>query len=249
MGSTGPKVNILGIGINKITLNEALQKIENYLEEDRLHLIVTANPEIIMLAKRDEKFAEILKQADLITADGIGLVIGAKILGEALPERVTGIDLSTGLFNLARQKDWTLYFLGGAPGIAAEAAANLMRNYPGLKIIGWHHGYFQDSEPILQEIEEKEPDILLVALGMGKQEKWIIDHQKRLPVKIAIGVGGSLDVHAGRVQRAPEVFQKLGLEWFYRLLKQPSRIIRMMVLPVFLMRVLKVATTRSRNAR
>ncbi len=235
------EVSILGIAINRLTLKTALQKVEAFLSEERLHLIVTANPEIVMLAKQDQEFAGILEQADLVTADGIGLVIGAKILGQSLPERVTGIDLSTGLFQLALHRGWSFYLLGAAPGVAQEAATNLLAKYPGLKIAGTQHGYFQDSEPILQDIAAKQPDILLVALGMGKQEKWVWDHRERLPVRVAIGVGGSLDVYAGRVQRAPEIFCKLGLEWFYRLLKQPSRLGRMLILPVFLWKVLKTA--------
>lgn len=241
IGPSPAKVNVLGVAVDKLTLNEALQRVEAFLKEDRLHLIVTANPEIIMLARQDEQFAKILEQADLVTADGIGLVIGAKILGEDLPERVTGIDLSSGIFRLAREKGWSFYLLGAAPGVAEAAAAQLVDKYPGLKITGWNHGYFQDSEPILREIEARRPDILLVALGMGRQEKWVWEHGHRLPVKLAIGVGGSLDVYAGRVQRAPELFQRLGLEWLYRLVRQPSRLGRMLVLPVFLWKVLKAA--------
>ena len=235
------KVNILGFGVDRITLYEALQKVEAFLKEDRLHLVVTANPEIIMLARQDEQFAKILQQADLVTADGIGLVIGAKILGKSLPERVTGIDLSSGIFRLAQDRGWSFYLLGGKPGVAEEAAAKLIDLHPGLKLTGWHHGYFQDSEPILKEIEGKRPDILLVALGMGRQEKWIREHAQRLPVRLAIGVGGSLDVYAGHVQRAPRLFQRFGLEWLYRLIKQPSRLGRMMILPIFLWKVLKAA--------
>ncbi|MDA8211286.1 MAG: WecB/TagA/CpsF family glycosyltransferase [Clostridia bacterium] len=241
IGPSPAKVNVLGVAVDKLTLNEALQRVEAFLKEDRLHLIVTANPEIIMLARQDEQFAKILEQADLVTADGIGLVIGARILGEDLPERVTGIDLSSGIFRLAREKGWSFYLLGAAPGVAEAAAAQLVDKYPGLKITGWNHGYFQDSEPILREIEARRPDILLVALGMGRQEKWVWEHGHRLPVKLAIGVGGSLDVYAGRVQRAPELFQRLGLEWLYRLVRQPSRLGRMLVLPVFLWKVLKAA--------
>ena len=241
IGPSPAKVNVLGVAVDKLTLNEALQRVEAFIKEDRLHLIVTANPEIIMLARQDEQFAKILKQADLVTADGIGLLIGAKILGETLPERVTGIDLSSGIFRLAREKGWSFYLLGAAPGVAEAAAAKLVDKYPGLKITGWNHGYFQDSEPILREIEARRPDILLVALGMGRQEKWVWEHGHRLPVKLAIGVGGSLDVYAGRVQRAPELFQRLGLEWLYRLVRQPSRLGRMLVLPVFLWKVLKAA--------
>lgn len=241
IGPSPAKVNVLGVAVDKLTLNEALQRVEAFLKEDRLHLIVTANPEIIMLARQDEQFAKILKQADLVTADGIGLLIGARILGETLPERVTGIDLSSGIFRLAREKGWSFYLLGAAPGVAEAAAAQLVDKYPGLKITGWNHGYFQDSEPILRDIEAKRPDILLVALGMGRQEKWVWEHGHRLPVKLAIGVGGSLDVYAGRVQRAPELFQRLGLEWLYRLVRQPSRLGRMLVLPVFLWKVLKAA--------
>lgn len=234
-------VLILGVGVHKVSLNQALQQVEAFLTEERLHLIVTANPEIIMLADRNPDFARILAKADLITADGIGVVLGSKILGSQVPERVTGIDLSTSLFKLAVDKGWSFYFLGAAPGVAEKAAANLAAGYPGLKVAGAHHGFFTDSGPVLSEIEACRPDFLLVALGMGRQEKWILENQDRLPVRVAIGVGGSLDVYAGKVRRAPGIFRKLGLEWFYRLLRQPSRLGRMLVLPVFLLKVIKTA--------
>lgn len=239
-----PGVNILGVKVDKITLLDALRQVETYLKEDSLHLVVTANPEIIMRAGDDSQFAEILAQANLVTADGIGLIIGAKLLGQPLPERVTGVDLSTGLFQRAVTTGWKIYLLGAAPGVAKEAANNLRTQYRGLQIVGYHDGYFQDSEPVVAEINALKPDVLLVALGMGKQEKWIWENRDRLPVRVAIGVGGSLDVYAGRVKRAPELFQRLGLEWFYRLLKQPTRLGRMLKLPVFLLKVLKTAISR-----
>lgn len=232
------KTEILGIPVDALTLREAAGKLEHYIREGVPRLVVTANPEIIMLARKDAEFRQILAGADMITADGIGVVVAARLLGRPLKDRVTGIDLSRELFRAACRHGYRVYLLGAKPGVAEQAAHNLAGDFPGLRIVGCHDGYFSDDGPVVADIRAKGPDILLVALGMGKQEKWIWRHRKELGVPVSIGVGGSLDVYAGIARRAPRWVQKMGLEWLYRLLREPSRFGRMLVLPYFLMLVI-----------
>lgn len=235
------KTYILGIPVDMLTLTEAAGKLEQYIRQRVPRLVVTANPEIIMLARHDAGFKEILTNTDMVTADGIGVVVAARILGEPLEERVTGIDLSRELFRVASRQGYRIYLLGARPGVAEQAALNLVRDFPGLQVVGCHDGYFSEDGPVVADIRARTPDILLVALGMGKQEKWVWRYKDELGVPVSIGVGGSLDVYAGVARRAPGWVQKLGLEWLYRLLRQPSRFGRMLVLPYFL--VLVVAET------
>lgn len=235
------KVNILGVLFDSVTMHEATEKAKYFLEQNKLHLIFTANPEIAMLAKNNSEFLNIINNGDLIVADGVGIVIGSKIIKQTLPERVAGYDLVQSIFNAIKDTGKTVYFFGAAPGVAKKAAKKMRIKYPGLNIVGVHDGYFSKEEElnILSEINELKPDLLLVGLGAPKQEKWLFEHKDSLNVKLAIGVGGSFDVMSGEIKRAPKIFIKLGLEWFYRLITQPTRIKRMIKLPVFLIEVLK----------
>ncbi len=232
------RVSILGVEIDNLDLGEAVQRINGYIERGEPSMVVTANPEIVMLARADREFRDILKNAKLVTADGIGLVIAARILGTPLKQRVTGIDLVTALFKNAENKSYRFYFLGARPGVAEKAADNIRNRYPGVTVAGIHHGYFKDDLQVVADISEKKPDILLVALGMGKQEKWISEHAAEIGIPVSIGIGGSFDIFAGEIKRAPEWMQKAGLEWLYRLVKQPSRFFRMLQLPRFLLAVI-----------
>ena len=234
------KVSILGVGIDNLSLQEVVDRINALVEQRKPSLIVTANPEIIMRARQDRGFADCLKAAEVITADGIGLIIAAKLLGTPLPERVTGIDLITKLFQEAQSRKYRFYFVGAKPGVAEKAALNIKEIFPYVEIVGVHHGYFQDDSAIISDIMEKKPDILLAALGMGRQESWIRDRVNAVGVPVSIGVGGSFDVFAGEAKRAPHWMQRAGVEWLYRLIKQPSRFWRMLELPKFLIEVVLV---------
>lgn len=233
--------HILGVKFNNVTHTEAVSLLECFLEEERFHSVYTPNPEIVMAARKDSEFMEILNKAELVVPDGIGVVIASRLTKEPLKERVAGYDLVQGLFSRIKNKKYTVYFFGGAPGVAQEAKLKMEKTHKGLKIIGVSDGYFDEKKEklILEDIKNKKPDILLVGLGAPKQEKWIYEHKEQLPVRICIGVGGSFDGMSGKVKRAPEIFIDLGLEWFYRLLRQPARIFRMMKLPLFLLAVLK----------
>ncbi len=235
-------IKILEVPISVVTMNEAVELVDGFVKSDKFHKVYTPNPEIVMLAKDNAKFMEVIKKADLVVPDGIGVVIGSRLQkGEKLPERVPGYDLVQNTMKRAVKEGYKYYFFGSKPGIAELAAEKMRETYPGIQIVGTRDGYFkpEDEAEIIKDINESGANILLVALGAPKQETWIEEHQHLLPnVRVAVGVGGSLDGMAGVVKRAPIAFQKLGLEWFYRLMKQPSRFVRMLVLPKFLIEVL-----------
>ena len=229
-------------------LNEANNRVEEFLKQESIKTIYTPNTEIVMACKEDEKLREIVNSGDLIIPDGIGLIHASNIKNKPLKERVTGFDLSIKILEIANREGYSLYLLGGKDGVAKEAGKNIEKNYPNINIVGYHHGYFKGSHigdkdhpeevAIIDEIVKKKPDIIFVGLGFPKQEIWIEENKDRLPSKVIIGNGGTMDILSGNTNRAPEIFQRLGLEWFYRLIKEPSRIKRQLVLPKFMLQVL-----------
>ncbi len=234
-------VNILGVNIDKITAKAALDRAEELVKSDGVSVVYTPNPEIIMAAYEDEEFKNILNSADMCVPDGIGVVYGAKIIGKPLYERVPGFELCTALLERMSKFGGSVFMFGSKPGVAETAAEKLCEKYPGLKIAGTRNGYFkqEDEAEIIEQINASGADFLMVCLGAPKQEKWISMYRDKLNVKLCVGAGGSLDVIAGNVKRAPKVFIKLNLEWFYRLCKQPSRIGRFAALPKFIVTVMK----------
>ena len=235
------KTHILGVPFDAVTMAEAVARAEAMLTESGQHFICTPNPEIVMEAQKDEELMSILREADLVVPDGIGVVWASKHSEIRLRERVAGYDLTQGLMARLAATEKTFYFFGGAPGVAAAAARRMTKQYPGLKIVGVHNGYFDEKEEknIIREMQKKVTAVLLVGLGSPKQEKWIYDNLRLVGAKVAIGVGGSFDVMAGNVKRAPKLFRKLGLEWLHRLITQPTRWRRMLRLPKFVLTVLR----------
>lgn len=213
------KVSILGIKIDALTMDEAVKTAEKWLSEEAPHVIFTPNPEIIMAAEKDEALSSLINSADMLTADGIGVVKAAEILGTPLPERVSGFDLTVNIISLLGKLGKSLYILGGKPGVAEKACENMKKAHPNLEIAGFHDGYFKDDEEIIAEISLKKPDFLLVCMGAPKQEEWIFKYKDRLNARILIGAGGSADVLAGEVLRAPDFFIRHNLEWLYRVVK------------------------------
>lgn len=232
-------VDITGIPVDKITMAEAVETVMEFLEEDRVHTIYTPNAEIMMAARRSPLLKSILRQSDMVIADGAGVVLASKILGRILPEKVSGIDLVKNIFSLPRQRKLRFFFFGSKPQVAEQARDNLLKTYPDIEVVGCRNGYFskEDEKEIIEHINSTNADILLVALGAPKQEKWIHENRDSLKVKVCIGVGGSLDVFAGKVRLAPEFLRKMGLEWLYRLCREPWRFKRMLDLPRYMLYV------------
>ena len=236
------KVSVLDVAIDVITMNGAIQVIVNdYLQADSPHFIATANAEMVMMANHDKELFDILNGADLVVPDGAGVVWAANQLGCPMQERVAGYDLVQNLLQALKNSRAKFYFLGSSPGVAEKAKLYAEKNYPGVNIVGMHDGYFSEAEEgdIIKEIKRLRPDILIVALGVTRQEKWIKKHFSTLEIPVTIGVGGTLDVMAGVVKRAPLWMQKAKLEWLYRGMLQPKRIGRLMALPKFVIRILQ----------
>ena len=215
-------------------MEEALNRAEVLMAEGGPHLVVTPNAEIVQQANGDPEFFDLIAGADLVIPDGIGVIYASKILGRPLKERVPGVDFASGLMARMATKGQKLFLLGAKPGVAEEAAARLTAAHPGLVICGTHDGYFKEDGPVVEAIKASGADVVFVCLGAPKQEKWIRRNGEATGASLLIGLGGSLDVFAGRVERAPEVWQKMGMEWLYRALKEPVRLKRVAKLPFFL---------------
>ncbi|SHE83467.1 N-acetylmannosaminyltransferase [Desulfofundulus australicus DSM 11792] len=261
-------INLLGARVDAVDLAGAVEKVAAFVAAGHPHQVITLNPEILYRAQKEPELLDLINRADLVTADGIGIVWAAKVAGTPVPERVTGIDLMLALVERAAREGWRIFLLGAAPGVAEEAARRLREKHPGLVVAGTQHGYFRPGageaggeaaftapgrapvassgdggrpgEPrvptegeVVEQIRRARPDLLFVALGAPKQEQFIDRYKEVLGVPVAMGVGGSFDVIAGRVARAPEWMRRLHLEWLGRLIREPRRWRRMLVLPRF----------------
>lgn len=241
------KANVLDCYIDTLDADGAMAKIAEFVVAKEPRHVITLNAEIVYLARENKELKDIINQADLVTPDGIGIVWAARKLGWHVKERVTGIDMVDNICNQASQNGWGIYLLGAHPTVVEKAADNLRQHYPQLNIVGMRDGYFTEKETplVLEDIKRTSPDILLVALGAPKQEFFISKYKKELGIPISVGVGGSFDVIAEVKQRAPDFMIKLNLEWFYRLITEPSRIRRQLVLPKFVMAVLRHGKRRA----
>lgn len=228
------KKNILGVDIDDLTLEEAVAAGCALLEQDGSHYVVTPNPEFLLTAKKNQAFQSVLNAADLSLPDGIGVIYAAKLLGRPLKGRAPGIEFAQGLMEHLAQSGKKLFLLGAKPSVAEQAAENLCKTYPGLTICGVNDGYFKDDAPVIEKIKASEADVVFVCLGAPKQELWMAKNGPNTGAALLVGLGGCLDVFAGNVQRAPELWQKAGMEWLYRLIKEPSRFGRMARLPLVL---------------
>ncbi len=228
------RIDVLGVGFDNITMDQAVAEGVRLMDTAGAHYVVTPNPEIVETCRQDGEAMEAVNGADLVLADGIGVIYGAKLLGTPLKGRVTGIGFAQGLMERMAGGGRSLYLLGAKPGVAERAAENLARQYPGLQIAGTHDGYFSEDGPVTEDIRASGADVVFVCLGAPRQEKWMRRNGEAAGAHLMVGLGGCLDVFSGEAKRAPAVFQKLGLEWLYRLAANPSRIGRMVKLPLFL---------------
>ena len=231
------RIDVLGVGFDNVTMAEAVEKAWALLGQPGAHYVVTPNPEIVEVCREDAEARAAVNGADLVLPDGVGVVKGAAMLGTPLKEKTPGVEFAGHLMAKMAEGGKSLYLLGAKPGVAELAAKRLQAQYPGLRIAGTHDGYFQEDGPVVEEIRQSGADCVFVCLGAPKQEKWMAANGAATGASLLCGLGGSLDVFAGVVARAPKFWSDHGLEWFYRLCKEPRRIGRMMKLPLFLVHV------------
>ncbi|WP_295579045.1 WecB/TagA/CpsF family glycosyltransferase [uncultured Oscillibacter sp.] len=231
------RIDVLGVGFDNLTMEEAVSRGMALVAEGGTHYVATPNPEIVEVCREDPAARAAVNGADLVLPDGVGVVKGARMLGTPLKEKVPGVEFAAHLMERLAEEGKSLYLLGAKPGVAARAAERLVRQYPGLRLAGIHDGYFQEDGPVTEAIRQSGADVVFVCLGAPKQELWMQKNGPATGAKLLCGLGGSLDVFAGVVQRAPKFWSDHGLEWFYRLCKEPRRIGRMMKLPLFLVHV------------
>jgi len=245
-GAFGHRVDILGVGFDRVALVDTVGEIERRLDRGERTFVITANPEFVMLCRQDREVARIAAQADLVVPDGTGAVVAARLLGDPLPGRAPGRLLVDRLAALATERGLSVYLLGAATGVAERAAERLRGRHPSLRVAGTYAGSADDDGDVVPRVAAASPDVLLVAFGMPKQERWIARNLDRLPsVRVAVGVGGSLDYLAGAATPPPGVVHAIGLEWLWRLARDPRRWRRQRVLPLFVVLVLLRRLKRS----
>ena len=227
---------MLGVGFDDLTRENAIELCKKLIDEHRAAYMATPNPEIVMAAWENGELMDALTNADLVIPDGIGVVKAAKILGTPLKERLPGIEIGEAILKYLAESGKSAFLLGAKPGVAELAAEQIKKKYPGINICGTNDGYFKEDAPVVAKINAARPDFLMVCLGAPKQEIWMSKNAPMLDVGLMAGLGGSLDVFAGTVERAPKVWQELNLEWLYRCIKEPWRFKRTAKLPLFLVK-------------
>ena len=231
------RIDVLGVGFDNVTMEEAVVRGVELIHQEGSHYVVTPNPEIVEVCRENLAAKIAVNGADLVLPDGIGVIKGAAMLGTPLKEKTPGIEFAGHLMERMAGEGLSLYLLGAKPGVAEKAAENLRAQYPGLVIAGTHDGYFKEDGPVVEDIRQSGADVVFVCLGAPKQELWMEKNGPATGAHLLCGLGGSLDVFAGVVERAPKFWSDHGLEWLYRLCKEPKRIGRMMKLPLFLVHV------------
>ena len=234
-------VRILGIDIDNIDIEDAGNITKNLIENSNksCKIVVAPNTEFIMMAQKDKEFFEILRSAELATPDSVGVMIGGKKQNKPFKQRIPGQSYFRKILEVGEKENWSFYFLGGKGDVPKLTAEHVKKDYPNINIVGYHEGFFDNEteEDVISEINKLQPNVLFVAMGAPLQEKWIAKHKHELKVDVAAGQGGTFDYEAGKIKRAPKIFQTLGIEWFWRLILQPSRFFRMLALPVYLIKI------------
>lgn len=248
------EIDILGVKINNFDKQSLHKRVIEMLSRKGCSVIFTPNPEMVIAASRNDNISRILSNADLRIADGSGLLLASNILGDPLQERLAGIELGEFLLEFSAKKSISIYLLGGKDGVAELAQKKLEAKYKGLKICGAHHGFFEmcgeENDEVIRQINTASPDIIFVCMGFPRQERWICENKDKIPsLRLALGLGGSLDVWSGQIARAPKLLRKISLEWLYRIVKEPKRASFIAKIPVFLFKVIAQRLSRSRKLR
>ncbi len=228
------RIDVMSVKYDNVTMGEALDLAMEHISEGSKCRVVTPNSEIGLAARGDDRLRELINRSELVLPDGIGVIYAARILGTPLKGKVAGVEFAAGLAQRLSQTGKTLYILGGKPGVAMRAADNLQKTYPGLTVAGYGDGYFKDEGAAVSAINASGADVLFVCMGSPRQELFMDNNRDKLNVSLMAGLGGSVDIFAGDLKRAPDIFVRTGFEWLYRLLKEPSRIGRMAKLPLYL---------------
>ena len=231
-------VELLGYKIDNYSFEEAVAKAKNLIDGDRVSQVITINPEMFQAAETDPYFENIIRDAEMVIPDGVGVTLGLKLTGKNA-KRIPGVDFAKRLLKEAAISNIPVAIIGAKEEVITKAVKNLQKEINGLNIVYYHNGYFDNNSVIYENIKKHSPKLILVALGAPKQEKFIYEAKKELNPALMIGIGGSLDVWSGTVKRAPKIFQVLCLEWLYRTMMQPSRFKRIFpAIPLFLIKVL-----------
>lgn len=237
-------VELLGFNVDTYSFSEAVSMAKNLIDGNKVSQVVTINPEMFETANRDSEFASILRESEMVIADGIGVKIALKINGFDVP-RIPGIDFARKLLEEAAINNIPVAIVGAKEEIITKAVENLYKEISGLNIVYYHNGYFNDDSEIYNELKEKSPKLILVAMGSPRQEKFIYNAKSVLKPALMVGIGGSLDVWSGNIKRAPKLFQVTGTEWLYRTITQPSRFKRIFpTLPLFIIKAINYKFTK-----
>lgn len=233
------KETYFGVNVSPMGYDEILNDLEKRMERNEKSTIIAVNPEKVMAAEKDEQLRDLINNSTYGIPDGVGILLASKLKKGGITSRVTGVDMMDRLLQFAAVKGYRVFLYGAKEEVVKTAKEKIEEKYPTINISGYENGYVQDASAVVKKINDAQADLLFVAMGSPKQELWIREHMNELSAKVFQGVGGSFDVFAGNVKRAPLFFRKLGLEWFYRLVKEPHRLKRQMALPKFLMRVIR----------
>lgn len=233
------KETYLGVDVAPLTYKQVVKEITHRIEQNEQSTVIAVNPEKIMKSQTDETLRSLINGSTFQIPDGVGVLLASKLKGGNITSRVTGVEMMGYLLHLAEQKGLRVFFYGAKEEVVSKAIETIQIEHPNLVVAGYENGYEQDNEKIVKHIQDTEADMLFVALGSPKQELWIREHKDELPVKVFQGVGGSFDVWAGNVERAPEFFRNYGMEWLYRLIKEPKRFKRQLALPKFLYAIVR----------
>lgn len=233
------KENYLGVNVVTLNYEEIIDDIKNRINSGRKSTIIAVNPEKFITAGKDPVVKELINEATYQIPDGIGVLLASKLKGGEIHSRVTGVDMMARLLQFAADEQKRVFLFGAKEEVVKKAKEKIEESYKNIEVVGYSNGYVNDNHQLVDQINASKADILFVALGSPRQELWIREYMDKLDVKVFQGVGGSFDVFAGHVKRAPLFFRKLGLEWFYRLITDPKRIKRQMALPLFLLKIIR----------